>query len=114
MFSREKHGLVKASFSLGFCVFRAVSLAGVYEECWATLIQPWEKMIADDLTTWAESESMVRSDCHGWSASPVWEIGTEILGVLTRSQAYIDRVGTIGVDKDRSTVEIVPRTTLPR
>ncbi|KKY30730.1 putative bacterial alpha-l-rhamnosidase domain protein [Diaporthe ampelina] len=68
---REEHGLVKASFALGFYVFRAVSLAEVYEECWSTLIQPWEKMVADNLTTWAESESMTRSDCHGWSATPL-------------------------------------------
>ena len=23
---------------------------------------------------WAESESVVRSDCHGWSATPLFEI----------------------------------------
>lgn len=116
---REEHGLVKASFALGFYVFRAVSLAGVYEECWDTLIQPWEKMIADNLTTWAESESMMRSDCHGWSASPVWEIGTEILGVKIKSQAYVDRVLKRGSTdgqggKDQAAVEIVPRRSLVR
>ncbi|KAL1870768.1 hypothetical protein Daus18300_005088 [Diaporthe australafricana] len=115
---REKYGLVKTSFALGFYVFRAVSLAGVYEECWATLIQTWEKMIADKLTTWAESESMMRSDCHGWSASPVWEIGTEIVGVKFKSQGYVDRVlnrGAVGVqEKDQSGVEVVPRTSLVR
>lgn len=116
---REEHGLVKASFALGFYVFRAVSLAGVYEECWATLIQPWEKMIADNLTTWAESESMMRSDCHGWSASPVWEIGTEILGVKPRSLAYRDRVLRYGPLEnqeagDQATIEIRPRKSLVR
>lgn len=116
---REEHGLVKASFALGFYVFRAVSLAGVYEECWATLIQPWEKMIADNLTTWAESESMMRSDCHGWSATPIWEIGTEVLGVKLRSQEYTNRVlgqGTADGQgmKDQAAVEIVPRRSLVR
>lgn len=115
---RKEHGLVKASFALGFYLFRAVSLAGVYEECWATLIQPWEKMIADNLTTWAESESMMRSDCHGWSATPMWEIGTEILGVKIRSQAYWDRVlkkGTVaGQDGGQAVTQILPRKTLVR
>lgn len=116
---REEHGLVKASFALGFYVFRAVSLAGVYEECWDTLIQPWEKMIADNLTTWAESGSMMRSDCHGWSASPVWEIGTEILGVKVKSQEYLDRVVRRGLadgqdGKDLAAVEISPRRRLVR
>lgn len=119
LLQRQEHGLVKASFALGFYVFRAVSLAGVYEECWATLIQPWEKMIADNLTTWAESESMMRSDCHGWSASPIWEIGTEILGVKVRSQQYVDRVlSQDAVDvqgkKDQTAIKIVPRRSLVR
>lgn len=89
---REKFGLTKASLAMGFYVFRAVSQADVYEECWDTLIQPWTKMIANNMTTWAESESMMRSDCHGWSATPLWEIATEILGVENRSEAYTDRV----------------------
>lgn len=116
---REEYGLVKASFALGFYIFRAVSLAGVYEECWSTLIQPWEKMIADKLTTWAESESMMRSDCHGWSATPVWEIGTEILGVKVRSQEYVNRVLSQGENerqggKSQDAIEILPRRNLVR
>lgn len=89
---REEHKLTKASLAMGFYVFRAVSEAGIYEESWETLIQPWKKMIDDKLTTWAESESMMRSDCHGWSAVPLWEIGTEIAGVQQASKAYLSKV----------------------
>ncbi|KAK6062549.1 hypothetical protein SCUP234_02466 [Seiridium cupressi] len=89
---RAEHKLTKASLAMGFYVFRAVSKAGIYEECWDTLIQPWKKMIDDNLTTWAESESMMRSDCHGWSAVPLWEIGTEILGVKQTCQPYLAKV----------------------
>lgn len=116
---REEHGLVKASFALGFYVFRAVSIAGVYEECWETLMRPWEKMIADNLTTWAESESMMRSDCHGWSATPMWEIATEVLGVKTRHERYFERVvrkQTLG-DKtgpEETAVTFSPRASLIR
>ncbi|CAN8104532.1 unnamed protein product [Discula destructiva] len=111
---RAEFGLTKASFAMGFYVFRAASQAGVYDACWATLIQPWEKMMADNLTTWVESESMVRSDCHGWSATPLWEIATEILGVDNRCEAYIERVvkkqaqkGTVAMP-----VGVAPRTGL--
>jgi hypothetical protein len=38
-------------------------------------------MIADNLTTWAEFEENARSDCHGWSASPVHEIVTQVFGI---------------------------------
>ncbi|KAI0123934.1 Six-hairpin glycosidase-like protein [Xylariales sp. AK1849] len=92
VFGRVQHRLAKASLAMGFYVFRAVSEVGMYEECWDTLIKPWKKMIGDNLTTWAESESMMRSDCHGWSAVPLWEIGTEILGVQQRCKAYLEKV----------------------
>lgn len=89
---RDEFGLTKASLAMGFYVFRAVSQADVYEDCWATLLAPWDRMIANNLTTWAEGESMMRSDCHGWSATPLWEIVTEILGVDNKSEAYLERV----------------------
>ncbi|KAH8773838.1 hypothetical protein F5883DRAFT_548576 [Diaporthe sp. PMI_573] len=76
-------------------------------------------MIADNLTTWAESESMMRSDCHGWSATPVWEIGTEILGVKVRSQEYVDRVLSQGIvtrqdEQGQVATQILPRKNLVR
>lgn len=110
----EELGLTKASFALGFYLFRAASEAGVYQECWETLIQPWKKMMVDNLTTWAESESTVRSDCHGWSAAPLWEIGTEILGVQVKSEAYLERVVRANApreltDEAPAAVTIAPR-----
>lgn len=73
--------LTRASFAMSFYVFRAVAVADIYEEVWDTLLAPWRKMISEGLTTWAESESMVRSDCHGWSATPMYEIVREVVGV---------------------------------
>ncbi|KAK3944420.1 Six-hairpin glycosidase-like protein [Diplogelasinospora grovesii] len=105
----EEHKLAKASFAMGFYVFRAASEVGVYEECWDTLMHPWEKMMRQNLTTWAESESMMRSDCHGWSATPLYEIGREILGLQCHSQAYLDRV--LG-RKDETQITLTPRREL--
>lgn len=89
----EPGSMERVSFAMSFYAFRAVSAAGIYEECWGELIKPWGKMIENNLTTWAESESMARSDCHGWSATPLFEIATEILGVEYRSEAYTSRLG---------------------
>lgn len=109
---RAEHGLVKASLAMGFYVFRAVSEAGIYDEAWDTLMAPWRRMaFEDNLTTWAESESMMRSDCHGWSAVPLWEIGTEILGVRQVSQAYLDRVHG-GKPAAEPAAQLPPRKTL--
>ncbi|CAK7226325.1 hypothetical protein SBRCBS47491_006191 [Sporothrix bragantina] len=109
---REKHSLAQASFAMGFYVFRAVALAGVYEECWPTLIQPWQTMLDQNLTTWAESSSMVRSDCHGWSAVPLYEIVTEVLGVEYRSAAYVERGDKREKEERNETIRIAPRRAL--
>ncbi|KAK7397879.1 hypothetical protein QQX98_012747 [Neonectria punicea] len=103
----EEYSMAKASFAMGFYLFRAASEAGVYEESWPVLIKPWEKMIAQNLTTWAESESSVRSDCHAWSATPLYEITTEILGVKQKSKEYLERLG-----KDGAEVLVAPRVSL--
>ena len=78
---RERHGLVRTSLAMAFYVFRAASMAGVYEELWSELIKPWHVMVDQNLTTWAEFETNPRSDCHGWSATPMYEIVREIVGV---------------------------------
>jgi hypothetical protein len=78
---REDHGLVRTSLAMAFYVFRAASLAGVYEELWDEMIKPWQVMMDQNLTTWAEFETNPRSDCHGWSATPMYEIVREIAGI---------------------------------
>ncbi|KAF7879842.1 uncharacterized protein EAF02_008012 [Botrytis sinoallii] len=78
---REPLRLSNALFAMSFYMFRAVAKAGIYEEVWEELLGPWKKMLDQNLTTWAESESMVRSDCHGWIATPMYEIVREIGGI---------------------------------
>jgi hypothetical protein len=78
---RERYGLVRTSLAMAFYVFRAASLAGVYEELWEEMIRPWGVMLDQNLTTWAEFETNPRSDCHGWSATPIYEIVREVAGV---------------------------------
>lgn len=56
-------------------------------------------MLRDNLTTCRESSVLHRSDCHGWSASPIYEVVGEILGVRPS-----------GVKGGRVTIE--PRTGL--
>jgi hypothetical protein len=78
---RERYQLVRTSLAMAFYVFRAASLAGVYEELWDEMVKPWKVMMDQNLTTWAEFETNPRSDCHGWSATPMYEIVREIVGV---------------------------------
>ncbi|KAJ5655831.1 hypothetical protein N7507_007781 [Penicillium longicatenatum] len=73
--------LVQCSSALQFYVFRAVEKVGLYNKMFPALLDPWRRMLADDLTTWAEFEKNPRSDCHGWSACPVNEIVTHLYGI---------------------------------
>lgn len=77
----EDASLAKCSYSMKFYLFRAVEKVGLYTKSFSNLINPWRSMIADNLTTWAEFEQNARSDCHGWSASPVHEIVTQVFGI---------------------------------
>ena len=77
--------LPKCSYAMSFYVLRAASKAGIYDEYFDRLMSPWRRMAQDNLTTWAEDDVMYRSDCHGWSSSPVYETVREIFGLSTSS-----------------------------
>lgn len=47
--------LVQFSRPLQFYVFWAMEKVGIYTKMFPALLDPWRRMLADDLTTWAES-----------------------------------------------------------
>ncbi len=64
--------LVPCSFMQRFYLFRALEAAGMYErteELWSS----WQEFIDLGCTTFPETPYSPRSDCHGWSALPLWE-----------------------------------------
>ncbi|QDS72372.1 hypothetical protein FKW77_008344 [Venturia effusa] len=73
--------LPQCSYALKFYLFRALEKAGIYTSSFDAMMEPWRKMIGENLTTWAENDSNPRSDCHGWSASPIYEIVSGIFGL---------------------------------
>jgi hypothetical protein len=42
---------------------------------------PWENMLANGMTTFGETDRDPRSECHPWSATPVYELLTTIAGI---------------------------------
>ena len=64
--------LIPCSFMQGYYLFRALEKAGMYhytEPLWQT----WQDFIDLHCTTFPETPYDPRSDCHGWSALPLWE-----------------------------------------
>jgi len=72
--------LIQCSTYFRFYLLRAMKQAGLGDE-YLTMLAPWEGMLARGLTTFAEQPDPTRSDCHAWSASPVYELLATVCGV---------------------------------
>ncbi|MDI4646364.1 alpha-L-rhamnosidase C-terminal domain-containing protein [Cohnella hashimotonis] len=71
---------LQCSFSMAFYLFRALEKAGLYERT-AELLQSWVGLLSLHLTTLPETPTEPRSDCHAWSALPLYEFTHCMLGV---------------------------------
>ncbi|KAL4979635.1 Six-hairpin glycosidase-like protein [Aspergillus desertorum] len=81
-------GYVKASYAQSFYVLEAATQVGLYDELRDTLVQPWTEMVNPNLTTWAESAAMPRSDCHGWSCVPIHDVVANVVGLRPSASGY--------------------------
>jgi alpha-L-rhamnosidase len=51
-------------------------------------LDPWRRMLALGLTTWAEQEDPSRSECHAWGSSPNFELLRTVLGVDSAAPGF--------------------------
>ncbi len=79
--------LVPASAYFSFYLLRAMKQAGLGDEYVARL-QPWHDMIAQGFTTFPEIFKGTRSDCHAWSASPLYELLATVCGIEPDSPGF--------------------------
>ena len=73
-------GILACTFPWHFYLFRALEKAGRYERC-ASIWAPYREILARHLTTMLETPGDSRSDCHAWSAVPLFEYVRMNLGV---------------------------------
>ena len=71
----------KASFGYRFFKNRAMDALGIPLDM-EEFLADWYDMLKDNATTWFEFPGFSRSDCHGWSATPIYEFTTKILGLI--------------------------------
>ena len=72
--------LIPVSFSTSFEFFRACEIAGEYELAYKQM-QKWIGLIDLHCATCPEEPEGGRSECHGWSALPMYEIIRSIAGI---------------------------------
>jgi hypothetical protein len=72
--------LTQCTLYFRFYLLRAARKAGLGESYLGSL-GPWYTMMERGLSTFAERPDPTRSDCHAWSASPVYELLATVCGV---------------------------------
>jgi hypothetical protein len=76
------HSLIQASIYFRFYLHRAAIESGLGNK-YLSMMGPWENMIQEGLTTFAEIPDLegTRSDCHAWSSSPLYELLSTVAGI---------------------------------
>ena len=77
----------RCTFSMNYFMFRALEKSGRYDRA-DKLLDGWRKMLDMHCTTWCENPDSPRSECHGWSSAPAYELSAVILGVKPASPGY--------------------------
>ena len=83
----EDASLCQCSYAMSYFLFRALEKTGLYHYTQHLLTQ-WTDLLKLNLTTWPEDPISQRSDCHAWSAIPLYEFTACYLGVKPLSPGY--------------------------
>ncbi|TAH27326.1 MAG: alpha-L-rhamnosidase [Cytophagales bacterium] len=79
--------LVQCTVYWRFYLNQAMKKAGLGNQ-YIEMLTPWHNMLSLGLTTFAEKPEPSRSDCHGWSASPNYDLLATVLGVNPASAGF--------------------------
>ena len=79
--------LIQCSTYFRFYLGRAMKQVGLGDD-YLAMLGPWRDMLAKGLTTFAEQPDPTRSDCHAWSASPVYELLATVCGIEPGSPGF--------------------------
>jgi hypothetical protein len=83
----EEEGLTPCTFYFRFYSFEALRQAGLGDR-FLDELGPWKDMLALGLSTFAENPEPTRSDCHAWSASPVYELLATVCGIRPAAPGF--------------------------
>lgn len=76
----SENDLIQCTLYYRFYLLRALKKAGL-GDMYLDQLAPWYQMLDNGLTTFAETPEPTRSDCHAWSASPIYEFLSTVCGI---------------------------------
>jgi hypothetical protein len=80
-------GTLSASFYFRFYLARALEHAGMADE-YLNSLEPWRQLLALHFSTWPEVPGYTRSDCHAWSAHPIYDLLSLVAGIEPASPGF--------------------------
>lgn len=72
--------IIPCSFSTAYEFYRAMEIAGIYEDTESNMMR-WAALPAQGCTTCPEEPENGRSECHAWSALPLYEMIRVMAGI---------------------------------
>ncbi|MBA7568043.1 hypothetical protein ES708_09762 [subsurface metagenome] len=79
--------LVQCTYYYRFYLDQALKKAGMGDK-YMDQLGPWYEMLELGLTTFSEKPEPTRSDCHAWSASPVYDFLALVCGVTPAAPGF--------------------------
>ncbi|NWJ50077.1 MAG: alpha-L-rhamnosidase N-terminal domain-containing protein [Bacteroidetes bacterium] len=79
--------IAQCSYYFRFYLAEANEKAGL-SEGYLEMLDPWKQMLDNGLTTFAEQPDPTRSDCHAWSASPVYYFLSLVCGIKPNEPGF--------------------------
>ena len=79
--------LIPTTIYFRFYLFQAMQMAGM-ADLYTGMLGPWEQMLKIGLSTFQEGDTRDRSDCHAWSASPLYHFLSLVSGITPAEPGF--------------------------
>jgi alpha-L-rhamnosidase len=83
----KDRSLIPTTIYFRFYLFEAMKEQGEADK-YLGMLGSWERMLASGLTTFQEGDYKDRSDCHAWSASPLYHFLTLVAGITPAEPGF--------------------------
>ncbi|MDJ1504755.1 alpha-L-rhamnosidase C-terminal domain-containing protein [Xanthocytophaga agilis] len=79
--------ITQCTYYYRFYIFEALKKTGLGDQ-YLSMLTPWKDQLAIGLTTFAENPEPTRSDCHAWSASPLYHFLSLVCGIQSNAPGF--------------------------